>query len=663
MPDRFDPGDERPPIEWPPQRRQRSHRGLLFALLILLVIFLTSGTSISLYVDSLWFSSLGYVRVFWKALDLRAGVFLGFAAVTFAVLYTAFTALRPRDLGHLSSTNTILINGQPLTFPVEPVLKLAALVIAAVAGLIAGAGLMTEWPIFALYWYGGPGNGAADPIFGRPVGFFLFTLPAWQLIIGWLNVLALLVLAAAVFYAIITHGPALQGRGRGHFLASGASWRGVSAAFGALLLVMAGRVYLSRFERLYDTHAIFSGVNYTDAHIQIPGLLVVAIALAAGGLVALANAVGRGRLRWIIAAAVPAVLIYAGTALTAGYVSSFIVKPNELVREKPYIANNIKETREALGLDRIVLHSFPADTGTAAVDISHNQETLDNVRLWDWQALRDTLRQIQEIRTYYDFPELDIDRYTIDGHEREMMLAARELNLNKLPGSQNWINNKLIYTHGYGVTMNSVNGFTPEGMPDLILSNMPVQSTVPSVKVTRPEIYYGELTNTDVYVRTHQREFNYPQGQSNSYTTYAGTGGVPIGDFFRRLFIAVDRGDLTKLPFSDDITSNSRLLMRRNIMQRVRTIAPFLTYDPDPYIVVAPDGRLYLDHRRLHDVRHVSVHAGVPARLAGDQLHAQQREGDGRRLQRHRQVLRLRTARPDRRGLLADLPRPVQAGQ
>ncbi|HVB37504.1 MAG TPA: UPF0182 family protein [Vicinamibacterales bacterium] len=591
MPDRFDPGGEHPTIEWPPRRR-RSHRGLLAAALILLVLFLTSGTSISLYVDSLWFSSLGYVRVFWKALDLRAGVFLGFAIVTFAVLYTAFTALRPRDLGHLSSTNTILINGQPLTFPVAPVLKLASLVIAAVAGLIAGAGLMTEWPTFALYWYGVAGTGLSpDPIFGRPVGFYLFTLPAWQIIIGWLNVLALLIMAAAIFYAVITRRPAMPGRGP--FPSLGGSWRGVSFAFGMLLLVMAGRVYLSRFDRLYDTHPIFSGVNYTDAHIQIPGLLIVAIALAAGALLALANAAGRGQLRWVIVAAAPAVLVYAGVALTAGYVSNFIVKPNELVREKPFIANNIKLTREALGLDRIVLHSFPADAGTAAIDVAHNQETLDNVRLWDWQALRDTLRQIQEIRTYYDFPQLDIDRYQIDGHEREMMLAARELNLNKLPGSENWINSKLIYTHGYGVTMNSVNGFTPEGLPDLLLSNMPVESAVPSLTVTRPQIYYGELTNTDVYVRTHQREFDYPQGQSNSYTTYDGSGGIPIGNFFRRILIAIDRGDLTKLPFSDDVTANSRLLMRRNIMRRVQTIAPFLTYDPDPYIVVAPDGHLY----------------------------------------------------------------------
>ncbi|MDE3155420.1 MAG: UPF0182 family protein, partial [Acidobacteriota bacterium] len=334
MPDRFEPGGEPPTIEWPPRRpSRRSRRIPLFVALILLLFFFTSGTTISLYVDSLWFTSLGYLRVFWTALDLRAGVFIGFALVTFAILYTAFTALRPRNLAHLGSTNTILINGQPLTFNVEPVLKLAAPVIAAVAGLIAGAGLMTEWPTFALYWFGGPGAGLSpDPTFGRPIGFYLFTLPAWQLLVGWLNVLALLVVAAAVFYAVITHGPIAPGRSRFGTAARGGSWRGVSFAFGALLLVMAARVYLSRFDLLYDTHAIFSGVNYTDAHIQIPGLLLVALALVLGALVAFGNAITRGQLRWVIAAAVPAVVVYAGTALAAGYVSNFIVKPNELVR-------------------------------------------------------------------------------------------------------------------------------------------------------------------------------------------------------------------------------------------------------------------------------------------------------------------------------------------
>jgi len=284
---------------------------------------------------------------------------------------------------------------------------------------------------------------------------------------------------------------------------------------------------------------------------------------------------------------------YILVAVVGSYVSSFIVKPNELDRETPFIANNIQMTRSAFGLDRFQQREFPAETNVAATDPTNNQATLDNIRLWDWHALQDTLRQVQEIRTYYDFLDIDIDRYSFNGNTREVMLAARELNVDKLPdSSRNWINEKLIYTHGYGVTMNPVNGFTPEGLPTLYLSNMPVQSTIPGLTVTRPEIYFGQQTDTDVYVKTKQKEFDYPQGQNNTLTSYEGTGGIVIGGLMRRILLAFQLDDLGKLPFSDDVTPDSRLLMRRNIRARVAALAPFLTYDHDPYIVVGDDGRL-----------------------------------------------------------------------
>jgi uncharacterized membrane protein (UPF0182 family) len=315
--------------------------------------------------------------------------------------------------------------------------------------------------------------------------------------------------------------------------------------------------------------------------------------LLLGALMAAANAFITPRVRWLVAAIVPAALCYLVLQVVSWYVTSFVVKPNELVRERPYIAHNIELTRRAYGLDRVSRREFPAETTVEAVEPAKNQATLQNIRLWDWRALQDTLRQIQEIRTYYDFPDIDIDRYEIDGTMRQVMLATRELSVDKLPAdSRNWINEKLIYTHGYGVTMNPVNGFTPEGLPTLILSDMPVQSTVPGLTVTRPEVYFGELTNTDVYVKTRQKEFNYPQGQTNSFTAYAGNGGIVLGGFLRRALIALDRGDAAKLPFSDDINPQSRLLMRRNLRDRVSTLAPFLTVDPDPYIVIGDDGRL-----------------------------------------------------------------------
>jgi hypothetical protein len=214
--------------------------------------------------------------------------------------------------------------------------------------------------------------------------------------------------------------------------------------------------------------------------------------------------------------------------------------------------------------------------------------------LWDWRALNETLTQIQAIRTYYTFTDVDVDRYVVGGQKRQMMLSTREVDSEKLPpSSRNWVNEKLIYTHGYGITMNTANGFDAEGMPKFVLSNMPIESTAPEIKITRPEIYFGQKTDTDVYVKTKQKEFNYPQGEANNYTTYEGSGGIRIGNAFRRFILAWALGDVSKLPFSDDVTPDSSVLIHRNIREIVQGLAPFLVYDSDPYIVVSNDGRLY----------------------------------------------------------------------
>jgi uncharacterized protein len=579
-------------VDWPPPRRPRRRRGRLLLLAAIAAVVVCGGTALSYYVDALWFSSLGYASVFWTTLDVQALIFSAFALATFLILYGAFVALKPARLGDIGG-GTILINGQPVKLPVEPVLKLIAAGLALAIAAVTGLGMMADWPTLALYWYA-PGSPIAppDPIFGRPITFYLFTLPAWQLIAGWLMTLAVIVCGIAIFFVVVTGGTRMLTRQRG-FGEPIASLRGPSVAFAALLVTLAARVYLGRFERLFEDATIFTGVSYTDAHITLGGMLVVSIALALGAVVALINAVSAPRVRWLVAAVVPAVACYLIVGILGWYVSSFIVKPNELVREGPFIAHNIAMTRQAYGLDRIAQHPFPADSGVDALDAANNQATLQNIRLWDWHALQDTLRQIQEIRTYYDFPDIDIDRYQVGGTVRQMMLATRELNVDRLPeSSRNWINEKLIYTHGYGVTMNPVNGFTTEGLPALVLSDMPIRSTLAEIKVTRPEIYFGELTDTDVYVKTRQKEFNYPQGETNNLTSYEGNGGILLGGFFRRLLIALDRGDLAKLPFSDDVNPESRLLMRRNVRERVAALAPFLTFDPDPYMVVGEDGRL-----------------------------------------------------------------------
>ena len=546
----------------------------------------------SYWVDLLWFRSLGYGDVFWKTRSLQWGIFTAFAAATFLILYGAFSALKRAHHTDLPSDHTIVIGGQPVNLSVEPVLRIIAFCASLAIAGATGATMTAEWPTLALFWYAPRATGSvADPIFGKPLNFFLFTLPAWHLIVGWLLTLAVITCVLAVLFILSTGGSrALGGRRSSYVLLP---WRGLSITVSFLLLILAMQVYVGRFEQLLDHHTIFDGMTYTDAHVMLTGLLVVCAALVLGAVIAAVNAVRVSRGRWLVAAIVPAAVCYGVLGVVGWYVSTFVVKPNELVREQPYIAHNIDMTRQAYGLDRFLQREFPAETTVEATDPANNQPTLQNIRLWDWHALQDTLRQIQEIRTYYDFPDIDIDRYEIDGTMRQVMLATRELNVDKLPeSSQNWINEKLIYTHGYGITMNPVNGFTAEGLPTLMLSNMPVQSTVRGLTVTRPEIYFGELTNTDVYVKTRQQEFNYPQGQTNNLTSYEGNGGIVLGGFLRRIILALDRGDLGKLPFSDDVNAESRLLMRRTVRDRVSALAPFLTYDQDPYIVVDDDGRL-----------------------------------------------------------------------
>ena len=581
-------------INWPKLTTQPRRRrgGLFFLIAVVAVIVLGGRTALSYWVDLLWFNSLGYGEVFWKARGLQWGIFACFAALTFLILFGIFSALRRAHRDDLPSDHTVFIAGQEVKLSLKPVLRIISIGGSLVVAVITGGAMAAQWQTLALWWYAPQTAGAmAYPIFGKPLGFYLFTLPAWQLIVGWLMTLSVIACLLAGVFLIVAGGSRALTDGRRSL--SELPWRGISIAAAFLLLIVAVRVYLSRFEQLFDHHTIFDGVTYTDAHVTLTGLLVISIALVLGAVIAAAGGLFAPRGRWLIASLAPAVLCYAVVAVVGWYVSSFLVKPNELIREQPYIVHNIEMTQQAYSLDRFLRRQFPAETTVEATDPANNQLTLQNIRLWDVKALQDTLRQIQEIRTYYDFPDIDIDRYQIGGTMREVMLAARELNVEKLPeSSRNWINEKLIYTHGYGITMNPVNGFTTEGRPALMLSNMPVQSTTPDLNVARPEIYFGEMTNTDVYVKTRQQEFNYPQGESNNLASYEGSGGIELGGLLRRILIAFDRGDLAKLPFSDDVNAQSRLLMRRTVRERVAALAPFLTFDQDPYIVVGEDGRL-----------------------------------------------------------------------
>ncbi len=350
-------------IDWPSKSnptRPRNRVLFIVIALIIVVLLFSARTLLSLWVDLLWFRSLGYGQVFWTTQMLQWGIFASFVVFTFFILYGTFSLLRRAHLADLPASHTIFIGGNPIELPIAPVLRAAAGVISAIVALGTGASMQAQWPTLALYWYApapaGP-SAVLDPIFGRPLTFYLFTLPAWQLLAGWLLTLAILLCIMAGFFLVVTGGSrALTGHLRD---ANPLPWRGPSLALGFLLLVLSFRTYIGRLELLFEHHTIFDGVTYTDAHVSVIGMLVVAAALFLGAILAIAAGLFRPRGRWLVLAVAPAIVCYVGVALIGWYVTSFLVKPNELVRETPYIANNIELTRRAYGLDLFTSASSP----------------------------------------------------------------------------------------------------------------------------------------------------------------------------------------------------------------------------------------------------------------------------------------------------------------
>jgi len=572
------------------KRRRRHWRRWVLAAIALLLIILSR--TLSIYLSAAWFSSLGLSSVYWYIFKLKLGLFLAFALATALLLRGVFWLLELHFRSHALEKRTIILNNQTVQISPERFVRPASWVIAILFALFYGLEMKGAWQTFALY-FNQAQVGTLDPIFHKPVSFYLFSLPLYDVISSWLITLSFVVLCASIIYSLLA-SPSTVAKAEGA-LTGKRSFSAVSIALAAFLVLLAWQTYLSRFPYLWEDHQTFTGVTFSEAQYSLPALRLVAIALLVAALVAVINAFSKRGLKLIfLGLGLPLVVFVIGVLLVPAYVTSFIVKPNELGRETPYIEENITWTRRAFGLEQVELREFQADNSVESLDLNANRPTLDNIRLWDWHALQDTLKQIQAIRTYYDFPDVDVDRYRLSDTTRQMMIAAREIDLKKLPeASRNWINEKLIYTHGYGVTMNTANGFTPEGMPRFIVSDMPIGSTSPEVKVTRPEIYFGQETNSDVYVKTKQREFDFPQGEANTYTTYEGSGGIQIGGRARRMLLAWALGDLSKLPFSDDVTPDSRVLIHRNIREMVNGIAPFLIYDNDPYIVINSEGRLF----------------------------------------------------------------------
>jgi len=453
----------------------------------------------------------------------------------------------------------------------------------ALLSLIFGLIAQGNWEVVLRFFNGQP-FGVTDPVFYNEVGFYVFSLPFWHFLRGWLlGALIITLLGSAGVYLL---GYTLQ-RLRFDFA------RPVLAHVGGLVMAILGLFawgyWLGIWELVFSERGVIFGASYADMHAKLPAQwILLAVVVIFIGIILIS--VLRRNFRWSLyslgAWIVAAIIV---GAIFPAVVQRFQVQPNELARERPYIEYNIQFTREAFALDRVEEQSFPAEKSPSPQDIAQNEATINNIRLWDHRPLKDTYNHIQSIRLYYDFHDVDVDRYTIDGEYRQVMLSARELSAEKLAGqAQTWVNRRLQFTHGYGAVLSPVNEVSTEGLPVLLVKDIP---PVGDFNIEQPEIYFGEKTNDYVIVKTKTQEFDYPMGEKNVYGYYQGEGGVNLGSFMRRLVYAWQFGDINIL-ISGELTPESRVLYYRNIQERVNHLAPFLKLDSDPYLVVM-DGKLF----------------------------------------------------------------------
>ncbi|WP_457554386.1 UPF0182 family membrane protein [Candidatus Pyrohabitans sp.] len=537
-------------------------------LYLALAAALLSTSLVGIATDYLWFSGLGYAQVFVKVWKTRLG--LGILAV-FLFLATAYVNYHAaRRLGAHVRRSVYFAAALPLGF---------------LLGIYASRG----WELLLWYTNAVP-FGVADPVFNRDVGFYIFRLPFYEFLLGmgFLALVFLAVLTAVVYlYGV---GVLLRERllGEVAFELPAQAKLHASAIAGAFALLFAARFYLSRYRVLFTQKDTFFGAGYAEVKVYLPILeLLVVLCTATALLLFVSRKLGT---KPAAAVAALTVVVAIGGSFITGAVQHYQVAPDEFNYERPYIQHSIKFTRLAYNLEDIKEVEFPATQNLSFADIQNNPETIKNIRLWDYRPLKRTLEQLQLIRTYYAFNDVDVDRYVLNGEYRQVMLAVRELNTEQLAGpSLTWVNEHLVYTHGYGIAMTLASEVSPEGLPVFVVKDIPPRSEY--INITRPEIYYGELTNSYVIVRTRMEEFDYPRGEENVYTTYEGDGGVVLDSGIKRLAYALRFGS-AKIFLSNSITEESRIMYYRNIRERVKKLAPFLAYDSDPYLVVA-DGRLY----------------------------------------------------------------------
>ncbi len=569
--------DVTPPIDWeeilrrdPPDLR----RPILIGA-VLLLIWIAFSVGPRLYTDFRWFEELGFQSVFTTEWQARIAIFF-ITAAAFFIFYAINIAIARRLTPRITDESSrwaqvAAFAGRSVTF----LLVAGGLLLAVIVGLIAQA----EWLMFLRYQHAAA-FGVADPIFNQDVSFYVFTLPVYQFLVSWFSgIIILAALATGVTY--------LLGLGRVQW--TGAVKAHLSALGFLFLLINAWSYQLDVFGLVYSSRGVVFGASYTDVNAQWPAYNIMTILAVALAVLLLVNifvralkGIGIAVALWIAAA-----ILLGG--IYPDLVQNFEVKPSEFSKEQPYIKYNIGLTRQAYALDGIQETDYAAEDAPTTTDIQNNQDTINNIRLSDYRPLLQTYNQIQTIRTYYDFSDVDIDRYTVDGKYRQVMLSARELAPQKLTDTaQTWVNLHLVYTHGYGVVLSPVNEFTPDGLPNLLLKDIPPVGAIP---VTRPEIYFGEETTSNIFVNTKEQEFDFPRGNDNAFSTYAGTGGVSVGSLWDRLMFALRFGDGNIL-LTNALTADSRVMFNRDIQTRISRVAPFLLLDKDPYLVIA-DGKLY----------------------------------------------------------------------
>lgn len=558
--------------------RQRYPR-LWLIVIFLAILYLVTQFGVEYYTDYLWFQQLNLSSVFLTELWARFGV--GFAiALPFAIFFLFNVLLARRQ-----SIRNFLFFGEDTLVAQNFILWLIyglTLFLTVLVGLTAAG----NWLLFLEFLNQHPFN-LTDPIFNREISFYIFTLPFLQLIQSFLVITLLLTLFGVMaIYALAQQNNLAEGR-----LVILPHVQLHLSVLGALVfLVFAFGHRLSLFNLMYSERGVAFGPSYTDVNVIMPAYWTMIAVAVAAAVVMLANTIFR---RPTISLAVVFIWIVVGiigTGVLPNLIQRYAVVPNELAREGPYIQNNIQFTNLAYHLDRVQERDFSEVQPLTRQKLVNNETMLRNIRLWDYRPLEQTYQQLQAIRLYYQFLEPDLDRYMINGELRQVALAARELDKSQLQ-SPTWVNQRLQFTHGYGVVMNPVNEVTREGLPELWIKDLPPESSI-DLSVERPEIYYGEADTDYVFVNTREREFNYPSGNENVFTTYEGTGGVVMDSYFKRLLLALRLGDINML-LSQEFTNDSRVLLYRNVRARAERVASFLHYDQDPYLVIGPDGHLY----------------------------------------------------------------------